>query len=82
MRNKRTKTKISIWCEGKTELNYFDSIKPIVAKENINIECEELKRTDFKDISVRVDKEYSVFDKIFIVIDLVIVNNNKIDIQQ
>lgn len=50
MRNKRTKTKISIWCEGKTELNYFDSIKPIVAKENISIECEELKWKSYKNI--------------------------------
>ena len=65
MRNKRIKTKISIWCEGKTELNYFDSIKPIVAKENISIECEELKKKSYKNIWIKLDKENSLLNKLF-----------------
>ncbi|OCR08012.1 RloB family protein [Helicobacter pullorum] len=82
MRNKRIKTKISIWCEGKTELNYFDSIKSIVAKENISIKCEEIEKKSYKNIWIKLDKEKDLlYDKIFIVIDLDRANNDETEMK-
>ena len=79
--SKKPKIKISIWCEGKTELNYFDSIKSIIAKENINIECEELKNKSYKNIWIKLSREKSLYDKIFIAVDLDRANNDEVELE-
>lgn len=69
--NKKVKRKIKLWCEGKTEIEYFKSLLKSAFDEKINItfEFQDLKGSSYGKVLNRLKKEaYSDFT--FVVLDL------------
>ncbi|PZT47339.1 hypothetical protein B6S12_09540 [Helicobacter valdiviensis] len=68
--NKKIKPNIQIWCEGKTEEEYFKSLLREIRYENIHISIKNLKnKNSYKNIFIDIKRE-PYPDKLIIVIDL------------
>lgn len=75
-KNKLQKISIKIWCEGKTEQNYFESMLPTLNVNFMNIKIETLKNGNYKPIKTLLEKE-KYYDKILVIIDLDRANNDR-----
>lgn len=69
--NKAHKITVQLWCEGKTEISYFESLLAHLKskKSPINLKYENLEGGNYKSIKIALEKE-KYFDKIFIIVDL------------
>ncbi|ALW61062.1 RloB domain-containing protein [Campylobacter jejuni] len=68
--NKKTKPSIQIWCEGKTEEDYFNSLFKYLNYDNVKIDVKNLKNNNsYKNILYKIEKAPYV-DKLIIVMDL------------
>lgn len=70
MMNKKTKPSIQIWCEGKTEEDYFNSLFKYLNYDNVKIDVKNLKNNNsYKNILYKIEKAPYI-DKLIIVMDL------------
>ena len=70
MMNKKMKPNVHIWCEGKTEEEYFKSLLKYLNYDNVKINIKNLKNDNsYKKILYKIKKEPYI-DKLIIIIDL------------
>lgn len=81
MMNKKTKPSVQIWCEGKTEEDYFNSLFKHLNYDNIKIDVKNLKNSNsYKSILYKIKKAPYV-DKLIIVMDLDRAKNDTVELK-
>ncbi|WP_181881845.1 RloB domain-containing protein [Helicobacter sp. MIT 14-3879] len=71
MMNKPNNICVELWCEGKTEENYFNGLIEELKSNfgRVKVKIKLLQKKSYKNISISLEKEYYT-DKVVIIIDL------------